>query len=122
MSIEISNAKIENASITMADHGCLTWYLSLKGSGWGVSIGGYVIGHGYLDAKEFKGSEKGTESLMRVMDTIGVEKWEDLPGKYVRVYSEGWGSQITKFGNIIEDKWFDCREFFSHKELEDEKK
>lgn len=122
MSVDISNAKIEHASITMADHGCLTWYLSLKGSGWGVNIGGYVIGHGYLGAKEFKGSEKGTESLMRIMDTVGVEKWEDLPGKYVRVYSEGWGSIITKFGNIIEDKWFDCREFFSNKELEDEKK
>ena len=119
---EIYNAKIENASITMDDHGCLTWYITLAGAGWGVSIGGYVIGHGYLDAKEFKGSEKGTESLMRVMDTVGVEKWEDLPGKYVRVYSEGWGSIITKFGNIIEDKWFDCREFFSNKELEDEKK
>lgn len=122
MSVDISNAKIENASITMADHGCLTWFLILAGSGWGVCIGGYVIGHGYLNAKEFEGSKKGTESLMRVMDTVGVEKWEDLPGKYVRVYSEGWGSQITKFGNIIEDKWFDCREFFSNKELEDEKK
>ena len=122
MSVDILNAKIENASITMADHGCLTWYLSLNGSGWGVNIGGYVIGHGYLGAKEFKGSEKGTESLMRVMDTVGVENWEDLPGKYIRVCSEEWGSRITKFGNIIEDKWFDCRVFFSNKELEDEKK
>lgn len=122
MSFNILNAKIESASITMADHGCLTWYITLAASGWGVSIGGYVIGHGYLGAKEFKGSEKGTESLMQVMNTVGVENWEDLPGKYVRVYSEGWGSQITKFGNIIEDKWFDCREFFSDKELEDEKK
>ena len=31
---------------------------------------------------------------MRIMDTVGVEKWEQLSGKYVRVKTEGWGSKI----------------------------
>ena len=110
---EIRNAKIESASITMEDYGCLTWWLSLNGGGWGVNIGGYCIGHGYLGADHFDGSAKGTESIARVMDTVGVSRWEDLPGKYVRVADDGLGTTITKFGNILEDKWFDCREFFS---------
>ena len=35
--MEIENAKIENVSITMADHGCLTFWITLKGDG-GVRI------------------------------------------------------------------------------------
>ena len=77
----------------------------------------YCIGHGYLGADHFDGSAKGMESIARVMDTVGVSRWEDLPGKYVRVADVGWGTTITKFGNILEDKWFDCREFFSKKEV-----
>lgn len=50
--------------------------------------------------------------MMKIMDTVGVERWEDLPGKYIRVESGGWGSTITKIGNIIKDKWFDLKEFF----------
>ena len=41
---------------------------------------------------------------------MGVEKWEDLVGKYIRVESEGLGGGIVKIGNIIENKWFDPKE------------
>lgn len=112
--MSITNAKITSASLSMADYGCLTWRIDVEGDGWGVSIGGYCIGKGYLDAKVFEGSAKGTESIMRVMDTVGVSRWEDLPGKYIRVEAGDWGDTVTKFGNIIHDKWFDCREFFSN--------
>lgn len=110
---EIINMKIKSASLSMADHGVLTYDLSLEGNGVGVVYGGYVIGRGYLGAKEFHGSDKGIIALMKIMDTVGVERWEDLSGKYVRVVSDGWGSTITKIGNIIEDKWFDEKEFFN---------
>ena len=109
---EIINMKICKSELSMADHGVLTFNLTLEGSGCGVVYGGRVIGKGCLGAKEFEGSAKGTEALMRIMDTVGVERWEDLPGKYVRVVSDGWGSTITKIGNIIDDKWFDAKEFF----------
>ena len=33
MKIEI--AKITNISITMADHGCLTFWITVEGAGWG---------------------------------------------------------------------------------------
>ena len=82
---EIINMKIRNTSLTMADHDALTFNLSLEGDGYGVLYGGYMIGKGYLGAKEFHGSAKGSEALMRIMDTVGVERWEDLSGKYVRI-------------------------------------
>lgn len=96
----------------MEDHGVLCYWLTLEGSGWGVGVGGYVIGKGYLGAKEFSGSEKGTEAIMRIMDTVGVEKWSDLKGKYVRACIEGWGDRVHRFGHIMDDKWFDQKEFF----------
>ena len=108
----IENAKITYADLSMEDHGVLCYTLTLEGAGWGCNYGGYVIGKGYLGAKKFEGSAKGTEAIMRIMDTVGVSKWSELNGKYVRVVNNGWGSVITKIGNIISNKWFDEKEFF----------
>lgn len=113
--MEILNAKITSTSITMADHGCLTFWVTIDGGGWGVSIGGYSIGHGYLGADEFDGYGPGLEAMMRIMDVVGVDKWEDLKDKYIRVESNGWGKHITKIGNVIHDQWFDIDEFFKSK-------
>lgn len=112
MSKEILNAKITNVSITMADHGCLTFWVTLDGGGWGVSVGGYCIGHGYLGAENFDSTGLGLEAMMRIMDTVGVSRWEDLKGQYVRAEVEGLGGTVTKIGNILKDKWFDVDEFF----------
>lgn len=110
--MEIKNAQIKSFELTMRDHGCLTLKMTLDGGGWGCCYGGYVLGHGYLDAKEFDGSAKGIESIMRIMDVIGVESTDDIVGKYVRVKTEGWGSSVKIIGNILKDKWFDIGEFF----------
>ena len=37
----------------------------------------------------------------------GVSRWEDLPGTFVRVEESAWGTMVFRFGNILEDKWFD---------------
>lgn len=109
---EIVNAQITDVSLTMADHGVLCYYLTLESGCIGVNYGGVVIGKGYLGAKEFKGYEKGIEAVMRIMDVVGVERWEDLKDKYVRVELRGWGETVDKIGNIIKDKWFSQKEFF----------
>ena len=110
----VENALIKSVDLSMADHGCLTLAMTLDGSGWGVVYGGYCLGHGYLGADEetFRGSAAGMEYLLRIMDTVGVERFQDLKDKYVRVKSEGWGSTMHCIGNLIEDKWFDLKEFF----------
>lgn len=105
----IENAKIISADISMEDHGVLCTYLTVEGNGWGVTLGGYVIGKGYLGAKEFIGYSKGTEEIMRIMDTVGVSNWNDIAGKYIRVELGSLGETIHKFGHIIEDKWYDYK-------------
>lgn len=120
MEMVIENAQITRADLTMADYGCLTLSLIIEGSGWGISFGGYVLGKGYLGASEFTGSAKGIEEIMRIMDVVGVERFSELEGKYVRIEVPAYGSgRAYKIGNIIEDKWFDYREFYK-KEKEDE--
>lgn len=113
----VENAKITKADLSMADYGCLTLSMTLEGAGWGVVYGGYCLGKGYLGAEEsdFSGSAAGTEYLMRIMDVVGVEKFQDLKGKYVRVANKGWGSTIKIIGNIIQDQWFDAETFFTDK-------
>lgn len=110
---EILNAKITNTQITMKEYGSLIFYLTLEGAGWGVSFGGYCIGHGYLGAHEFKAETgKGLEAMMQIMDVIGVETWEDLKGQYCRVEHNGLGTRVTKIGHLMKDRWFDIEEFF----------
>ena len=108
----IENALIEYVSISMADHGVLTFNIGLKFASSFCCFGGYVIGHGYLGAEHFDATDKGLTAMMKIMDVVGVEKWEDLEGKYCRVKSGGWGSSIKIIGNIMDDKWFNIEEHF----------
>lgn len=113
----IENALITNVDLSMADHGCLTLAMTLEGGGWGVVYGGYCLGKGYLGADDdfFDGSASGMEYLMRIMDTVGVEKFQDLKGKYVRVATKCCDT-VKIIGNTIKDKWFDAETFFTDKE------
>ena len=108
----IENAKIKDVSISMADHGVLTFTIFVEGYGWCCGIGQYVNGVGYLGADYWKGNGSAIVAMMKIMNTVGVEKWEDLKGKYIRVESDGWGSSIHKIGNILKDKWFDLKDFY----------
>lgn len=110
---EIRNAKITDTSISMEDYTCLTFRITLEGDAFGVSYGGYCIGHGFLGSDTFTAENgSGLVAMMRIMDVVGVERWEDLKGKYVRFVDDAWGSPVKKIGNIIEDKWFDIDKFF----------
>lgn len=108
----IENALITEVDLSMADHGCMTLSIVLNGSGWGCVFGGFSLGSGYLGAEKFEGSAKGMESIMRIMDVVGVSRFNDMKNKYVRVATKGWGSSVKIIGNTIEDKWFDIDEFF----------
>ena len=111
---DIENAKIESVDLSMADHGVLVLEMCLKGDYWGTIYGGYSLGHGYVGADSFEGSAKGIESIMRIMDTVGVDRFQDLTGKYIRVITTCHGDPIRIIGNIIEDKWFNIETFYKN--------
>ena len=117
---KIENAKITSVDLSIADHGVATLRLVLEGAGWGCVYGGYVLGKGYLGADKFEGSAKGMESIIRIMDVVGVEQFNDMTGKIVRVATTGWADSIKIIGNVLSDKWFDIDSFFKDKEFEKE--
>lgn len=113
---EIINAQITNVSLNMKDHGCLSLDLTLKWNTGGCVYGGYYLGRGYLNADDdyFKGSEKGCEAVMRIMDTVGESELLKMKNKYIRVAYKGLGNSIKIIGNIIKDKWFDYGTFYQN--------
>lgn len=115
---KIENARIKFVDLSMADHGVLTLRIGLDGGAWGCTYGCYAIGKGYLGASEFTGYGDGLESVMRIMDVVGVSKFNDMVGKYVRVATIGLSAPIKIIGNVIEDRWFDITSFFEDKENE----
>lgn len=112
---KIQNAEITNVSLNMRDHGVLTLDLAIEGGGWGAIYGGYVLGKGYVGAKEFEGYGSGMEAIMRIMDTVGVDDLVKMNGKYVRAATKGLGSSVKIIGNIAKEKWFDYESFFDDK-------
>lgn len=108
----ICNARIESTMFGREDHGIMTWMIFISSGAFSCGVGGYALDSYDKDTKTRVFRAESMESVSKVLEVVGVDKWEDLPGKYIRFEDNGWGSTITKIGNIIEDKWFDMKEFF----------
>ena len=114
---EIKNYKITSTHLGYEADGVFTFWLRLKGAdGIHVSVGGYALdspdnlGIGLLSKRSL--TFKGVTLISNILDTVGVGTWEELQGKYIRVVDNGLGSYVTKFGNLIEDKWIDLDDYF----------
>lgn len=107
-SLKMQNAQITSTFLGYEDHGILTYYLMLKGDGWGYGFGGLGL-DSWNKAKDRRFAENGygLESIRSILDTVGVQRWEDLTGKYLRCEGEGWGGRILRIGHITDEKWFD---------------
>jgi len=115
--IEIVNAKINWTMLGLEDHEIMTFIVDLDFGGSGQGFGGYALDD--YDKKKDKriGSAYGMESIMRLLDVVGVSKWEELKGKNVRVKREGgWNGRLAAIGNILEDKWLNMKELYDEME------
>ena len=111
---EIRNAKITSTKLGKEDHGIMTFMIFVEFGGCGCGIGGYALDGKNPVTKEYGFSPKGMEAIAKICDTVGVDNWEDLPGSYIRIKDNGLGSTIDEIGNLMEEKWFNIREFFSN--------
>lgn len=104
----IKNAVIESVSLDMGDRGLLTSYLSLDyGDGGHQGFGGYVL---YLP-KSFKHHEMLSHAghfIFRCLEIAGVESWDKLKGKSIRVQldGDGFSGNIKAIGHIVKNDWF----------------
>ncbi len=101
---ETKNAKITSTMLGIEDHGILSCMIYLDYGGSGQGFGGYAMDQWSERHGRRIGAAYGAEFILRVLHAVGVERWEDLPGKHVRVRSTY--SKVHAIGHIIEDRWF----------------
>lgn len=95
--MEIKNAKIDSTMLGYEGHGILTVEITLDYGGSMQGFGGYQLS----DPHDFH------RWITELIKVVGVELWENLKGKYIRVECEsGWNGKIIRIGNLLEDKWF----------------
>ena len=107
--MEIKNATIKNAELSIQRGGILSSYLQVEyGDGMVQFFGGYAL---YLD-ESFDHHQKQSIAgyhLFEIMKIAEVKKWEDLKGKNIRVKLEGdnmFDKKIVEIGHICKDNWF----------------
>lgn len=85
---------IRSTRLGYQDHGILTADLTVEWPGGGVSVGGFVLDEPKdREARDYtrRGTAFGLDHIIRLIETVGVEKWEDLKGQQVVVLFEGNG-------------------------------
>lgn len=107
----IKNAKIMSTILARIDSGSMYFRIYVDiGSGEEHSIG--VDDLDELD----KGSKTkifvcpSIKIISDLLDVVGVDVWEQLPGKYIRVSDNGYGGDFCKIGHILKDRWLDFDE------------
>jgi hypothetical protein len=108
--LEIQNAVISSALLTFAERGHLDCWLYLEyGNGGGQGFGGYAL---YLPKSytHHKLLSPAGHFLYRVMEIAGVESFDKLKGRTIRV--KATTDRVQAIGHIIKDDWFDPAEDF----------
>ena len=112
----VKNARITSTMLGREDHGIMTFMIYIDAGNFSCGVGGFCLDEFNMDSQTRVFRAKSMKAVSEILNVVGVDKWEDLPGKYIRFEDDGWGSTVTKIGNIIDDKWFDMKNFFSEGE------
>ena len=107
----ISNAVIKDAQIKIDDRAKLTVWISLDYGGAGQCFGGYNL---YSELKS--DANWAGHFIYKCMSVVGVEEWDRLKGKCVRIEHDkkGLAGLIIAIGHIINDDWFNPSEDFNN--------
>lgn len=105
--IETRNAVIKSTALGY-DGSILSAWLHLEYGGSGQGFGGYGLDAPPPPDNRQAGRQPHAVAgffIQRVLEVVGVRKWEDLTGKHVRVRCEH--SKLHAIGHILEDNWFE---------------
>jgi hypothetical protein len=104
--METKNAKITSTMLGLEGHGIMTFFLYLDYEGSVQGAGGYslISSDIHKDKNAF-----GIAIIKEILKVVGVDKWEDLKGEYVRVKASS--NEVSAIGHILENKWLNFKEF-----------
>jgi hypothetical protein len=111
-------AKIDSTHLGSEDHGITTAFLHCSWKGGAVGVGGFCldVSTGKPDYKR-RGTAYGLDHILRLMETVGVNRWEDLPGKQVIVLFQTenhLGSTSAGIANVLNDEVLILKEHAEH--------
>ncbi len=114
MSSIIQNAKILSTKLGY-EEGILTSWLHLEYErGVQQGFGGYRLDRYNRELKCSESSIALSVWVIGVLKTVGVQNWDNLLGKPIRVQLDD-RNMIIGIGHYLEDKWFFPRSsFFTH--------
>ena len=101
----IKNAQIKSTFLGREDHGIFTFYLDVCIADGGCAIGGYALDNYDETQKRRICDQKGLQLIDEIIRVVGVDSWEKLNGKYIRIKCRGRGQTVNEIGNLIDDKW-----------------
>lgn len=109
----IKNGQITDTALVIHDR-VFICELLISGPDEAVTFRGMPIGYIKYN-NEYEGYADGAECMMQLMNTVGVDRWENLKGTFVRyeTVSDGHLSHINTIGHIVQDKWFNVSYFAS---------
>lgn len=115
---EIVNVKITNTRLGYEDHGILTVSITTEAESRGQGFGGYALDAYVKDKDRRVGTDYGMEFVIKIMNTLEVENWEDVKGQFIRI--DASHTKIHGIGHLLKDKWFYPDEDPDLKEMADE--
>lgn len=103
---EIKNGKITSTTLGLDRDIFLVFWIQVQSGCMGQVIGGRVLA---VLGRPGDGYGKGFNAIAKLLDVVGVEKWEDLNGQLIRIDWRGSLGDSTppRIGNILEEKWWD---------------
>jgi len=110
--IKEQNAVIERTMLGIEDHGFLSFWLYLDyGKGVHQGAGGYALDHVSWPNKNNPPERLylSIRLITKILETVGVEKWEDLPGTNIRVKADN--VHVEAIAHILKDNWLHFHDF-----------
>ncbi len=113
----IINAKIKSTFLGVEDHGIMLFFLDIEWPGATCGFGGYTLDKRDLDKPKTRiGLGYSYQAIRHILETLNVASWEKLPGTLIRIEYSPLGSPLHKIGHIMEEKWFDLRDYMKQEE------
>lgn len=104
--METLNAQIKKTKLGFIANGICSFdlILDIQGGG-GVVVGGWALDTPDEKKQKRIGSAYGMNVIMRILKVVGVDTWEELEGKYVRIKDIHLNDRVSSIGNLMREEW-----------------
>ena len=109
--IKTKNAVIKKTELGWEDHGIFTFTLTLDYGDSQQCAGQYSLDQFVKEKKKRVGTALGLDLIMAIMKTIGVQTWEELAGKHIRVKADF--GKVHAIAPLLGGKWLDFKKFYA---------